>query len=76
MRKKTYYIMSLPPDLRNCQFVTPTDNSYVGRVKICLQDLRVLAAQQVNVKYLSYIYFLKDFLFYIVSNIYIYLFFD
>ena len=36
--------------LNNCQFLIPTENSNVGRVKISQQNLVVLAAQQVNIK--------------------------
>jgi hypothetical protein len=36
--------------LNNCQFIIPTDDSNVGRVKISQQNLVVLASQQVNIK--------------------------
>jgi hypothetical protein len=36
--------------VNNCQFVVPTENSNVGRVKISQQNLVVLATQEVSRK--------------------------
>jgi hypothetical protein len=58
------YMMSIPTHgsyLSNCQFIIPTDNSDVGRVKISQQNLVVLAAERVSIKSLfrekKYIFF-------------------
>lgn len=49
--------------LDNCQFVIPTGNSNVGRVKISQQNLVVLASQQVIDRiYLNKFFFYKLFI--------------
>jgi hypothetical protein len=47
--------------LNNCQFIIPTENSNVGRVKISQPNLAFLAAHRINIKYIfeSFVFFLE-----------------